>query len=527
MSTLFWKGMLAFLVVIVVAVGTVAVLTGRATETAFRRYTLTRSGTWEGLITPLAEYYDAQGSWAGLQDVLAQWPDRGHRMWGREMGGPGGPPGSIDFRIVDAEGRVVADTAGAPRGTVSQAALNDAVPVELDDEVVGYLLPALRNAPTWPLDPAQAAFLAQVRRTLWMGALAALTVALIIGGFLFRSITAPLRELTAASEAIAQGDLSVRADVRGQDEVAQLADAFNHMAESLHRMEQARRTQTADIAHELRTPLTVLQGTLEAMLDEVYPTDRENLEAVLAQTRTLSRLIEDLRILALADAGKLHLEKDVVDLGPFLKGIVEAYQPSAKEQGIALALETRIGLPPVQADRDRLTQVMGNLLTNSLQYVPEGGHVRVEAEPGEQEVVVAVKDDGLGVSGEDLPRMFQRFWRADPARRRERAGPLHRLLHRGGARRAHVGGGDARRWPHRALLLADLIARIPRSLSSITGTPPHHRSDVVPLSTSPPWLTAGVPPATQTILPRPRWGHWPLGRASCLHLVREPLRPMG
>ncbi len=421
MSSLFWKGMLAFLAVIIVAVGTVAVLTGRVTESAFRRYALTRSGMWEGLTRQLSEYHDTRGSWAGIQEVLVGWPDRGRRMWGRDPGAPD-PPRMIDFRIVDARGEVVADTEGPPQGTVPQAALDDAVPIVVDDEVVGYLLPALRSPPTWPLDPAQAAFLARVRRTLWIGALAALGVALIVGGLLFRSITAPLRELTAASEAIARGNLSARADVRGQDEVARLADSFNEMAESLDRTEEARRNQTADIAHELRTPLTVLQGTLEAMLDGVYPTDRENIQAALIQTRTLSRLIEDLRILALADAGKLHLEKDTLELEWFLKGVVEAYQPQAKEQGIALALETPTGLPTVFADRDRLTQVMGNLLSNSLRYVPQGGHVRVEAERRDGEVVVSVIDDGAGVPPEDLPRLFQRFWRTDPARRRATGG---------------------------------------------------------------------------------------------------------
>jgi signal transduction histidine kinase len=414
--------MLAFLVVIVVTVGTVAVLTGRVTENAFRRYALTRSGMWEGFTTQLAEYYEARDSWADIQEVVAQLPDRGPRMRGRFTGVPDPPLRMLDFRIVDAGGRVVANTEGAPLGTVSRGALDDAVPIELDGEVVGYLLPALRNPPTWPLDAAQTAFLARVRRTLWIGALAALGVALIVGGFLFHSITAPIRELTTASEAIARGDLSARADVRGQDEVAQLADAFNSMAGSLARMEEARRNQTADIAHELRTPLTVLQGTLEAMLDEVYPTNQENLRAALIQTRTLSRLIDDLRLLALADAGKLHLEKERVDLGAFLKGVVEAYQPQAQEEGIALALETPTGLPPILADRDRLSQVMGNLLSNSLQHVPEGGHIKVEADGRDGEILVAVKDDGPGVSSEDLPRLFERFWRADPARRQATGG---------------------------------------------------------------------------------------------------------
>ncbi len=420
MSSLYWKGMAAFLIVILVAIGTVAVLTARATETAFRRYTLTRSAPWEAVTSELAAYYAAQDSWAGIQEALIVSTDRRHGMWGR--GATDHPLRQVDFRIVDAEGRVVASTQGPPRGSVSRAALEDAVSIEADGATVGHLLPALRPYSAWPLDTAQMAFLDQVNRMLWIGVAAALAVALVVGGVLFRSITAPLRELTAASEAISRGELSARAEVRGDDEVAQLADAFNSMAGSLAQMEEARRNQSADIAHELRTPLTVLQGTLEAMLDEIYPTDAENLEAALTQTRTLSRLIEDLRVLALADAGKLRLEKEELDLEDCLRGIVEAYQPQAKEQAIALALESPAGLPTVSADRDRLTQVMGNLLTNSLHYVPEGGHVRVEAKGRDGEVVVLVKDDGGGIPPDDMPHIFERFWRADPARRQATGG---------------------------------------------------------------------------------------------------------
>jgi signal transduction histidine kinase len=247
-------------------------------------------------------------------------------------------------------------------------------------------------------------------------------MALIVGGLLFRSITAPLRELTVASEAIAQGDLSARAEVRGRDEVAQLADSFNEMAESLMQMETARRNQTADIAHELRTPLTVLQGTLEAMLDGVYPSDSDNLQAALSQTRTLARLIEDLRVLALADAGKLRLEEQALDLGAFLSEVVEAYQSQAIEQGITLVLEAVPSLPAVAVDRDRLAQVMGNLLSNSLRYLASGGHINVAARGGTTEVVVSVIDDGPGVPSAELDRLFERFWRADPARQRATGG---------------------------------------------------------------------------------------------------------
>ena len=421
MHSLFGKGMLAFLAVILVVVGTVALLTGRVTESAFRRYALTRSGMWDDLTARLADYYEQRGSWQGVQGVLSGLDDRARRMRAGEMGGPGAPP-VVDFRVLDLGGTVIADTRGVPRGTVSRGELEDGVPIEVGGETVGYLLPALRNPPNWPLDAAQTTFLSRVRRTLWIGAGAALVVALVVGGLLFRSVTAPLRQLTAASEAIAEGDLTVRANVRGQDEVAQLAASFNEMAESLDRMEEARRHQTADIAHELRTPLTVLQGTLEAMLDGVYPSDRDNLQAALSQTRTLSRLVEDLRLLALADAGRLYLEKECLDLRGFLDQVVEAYQPRAKEQGIALGLRKPQGEPHACFDRDRLAQVMGNLLSNALYYVPRGGHVRVETEVADRESVVSVIDDGPGVPPGDLPHLFKRFWRADRARRRATGG---------------------------------------------------------------------------------------------------------
>lgn len=424
MSSLFWKGLLAFLVVILVAVGTVAVLTGRLTENAFRRYALAHDEMWERQAEWLAAYFAVHGSWVGVQDELSSrvgmMEGMGPRGYGR--GGETTRSPMMNFRLADTRAQIVADTEGSPRGTVSQQELKNSITIKVNEHIVGHLIPSPVNLRALPLNPAQVAFLTRSRRILWIATLAALAVALVVGGLLFRSITAPLRELTAATEAIAEGDLSARAPVRGEDEVGQLATAFNEMAESLDRMEEARRSQTADIAHELRTPLTVVQGTLEAMLDGVYPADRENLSSALAQMRTLSRLIEDLRLLALADAGRLELHETTLNLIAFLQKAVEAHRLQAQEEGVALALEAPTDLPTISADPDRLTQVMGNLLNNALRCVPEGGHLTVRAEAQEQEVVVAVIDDGPGVPPEDLPHLFDRFWRADPARGRDTGG---------------------------------------------------------------------------------------------------------
>jgi two-component system OmpR family sensor kinase/two-component system sensor histidine kinase BaeS len=228
--------------------------------------------------------------------------------------------------------------------------------------------------------------------------------------------------LTSASQAIAEGDLSVRAPVQGHDEVAALADAFNRMTDSLGRAEEARRNQVADVAHELRTPLTVLRGALEAMLDGIYPTDRENLAAALSQVKTLGRLVEDLRLLALADAGQLRLEMAPVELATVLREMVELYRARARDREVSLRLDPLPDLAPISADRDRLAQVVANLIDNALRYVPKGGTVTVRIVPRLHEVEVAVADNGPGVPAGDLPHLFDRFWRGDRARQRVAGG---------------------------------------------------------------------------------------------------------
>ncbi len=416
MRSLFWKGMLAFLAVVLVAIGVVAALVGWTTEQEFRRYALARGGPWERVAVALAEYYAAHGSWDGLQEALSLLPRA--RMMRRGMA----PPGVLDFRVADPSGRIVADTRGAPHGTASRRDLQVGIQILVNGDVVGYILPNTIPSQPFPLSTEQQAFLSRVRAALLAATLAALAVALLVGGFLFRSIIHPLQQLTAASQAIARGDLSARAPVRGADEVAQLARAFNQMAENLARAEEARRNQTADLAHELRTPLTVLQGTLEAMVDRVYPADPENLLAALAQVRTLSRLVEDLRLLSQADAGELTLHKAPLDLGRFLEEVLEAHRSVAQERGISLSLERPAALPLVLADRDRLAQVMGNLLSNALRHTPPEGRITVRLTDRGRDVVVAVADNGPGVPPKDLPHLFERFWRRDPSRQRATGG---------------------------------------------------------------------------------------------------------
>jgi len=407
-SSLFWKLMTAFTVVIMIGIGGALLLAGRTTEVEFRRYAhggdMSRR---EGMVADLADYYATRGSWEGVETVLEREHGRGHSA--------GGPP----LRLTDADGRIVADQTGADIGKmVSAEELEAGLPIIVDGKRVGTLL---MPGGEW-LTVEQQAFLRRMRVVLTISGGAALVVALVLGALLVRSITRPLQQLANASRAIAAGDLSVRVPVRSRDEIGQLAAAFNQMTADLARAEEARRQQAADIAHELRTPLTVIQGHLEALADGIFPADSEHLEPVLEQARLLARLVEDLRMLSLADAGRLALAPVLTDVGEWVAGVVAGFRSVAADRGITLDLKTADGLPSVRMDPERMAQVLGNLLDNGLRHTPAGGRVAVNVAHRDGEVTVTVTDTGPGVPPEHRPHLFERFWRGDPSRSRRTGG---------------------------------------------------------------------------------------------------------
>jgi two-component system OmpR family sensor kinase/two-component system sensor histidine kinase BaeS len=228
--------------------------------------------------------------------------------------------------------------------------------------------------------------------------------------------------LTSAAEGIARGDLSQRVPISGNDEVAELSDTFNRMAAELERAELVRRNMTADIAHELRTPLTVIRGRLEGVLDGIYPATTSHLQPILEQTELLTYLVEDLRTLAQAEAGQLDLDRQAVDVGELLQEAVLAFENQSAERRIRLSLEVPDGLPRVSADGRRLAQVLGNLLTNALRHTPEGGQVTISAAAARGAVRLAVTDTGTGIPADELPHVFDRFWRGDKSRSRAGGG---------------------------------------------------------------------------------------------------------
>jgi signal transduction histidine kinase len=274
----------------------------------------------------------------------------------------------------------------------------------------------------------QQAALERVNRAVLIGGLVALIAALVVGFFVFRAITRPIDQLTRAAHQLAQGDLSARVAVDdhasrlGSDEISELSAAFNTMASSLQQSEQVRRDMTADIAHELRTPLAVMRGNLEAMLDGVYPFDAEHLTPVVNQVTLLTRLVEDLRTLALAEAGQLPLTKRPVDLAALLQSVLTSFEAQAATQQVILRAEIAPDLRPVDLDPDRMQQTVGILISNALRYTPPQGSITLTAKADRASVTIEVADTGSGIAPEDLPHVFDRFYRADKSRARESGG---------------------------------------------------------------------------------------------------------
>jgi signal transduction histidine kinase len=259
----------------------------------------------------------------------------------------------------------------------------------------------------------------------WMvGAVAAAALlALLVTWFLSRRIVGPVEALTGAVQRMERGEWNARVAVRSKDEIGTLSRAFNAMAESLAQNETFRRQMVSDVAHELRTPLTNLRAQLEAIEDGIVPADKAAIGSLHEETLLLARLIEDLQELSAAEAGRLRLERGEVAPLDALEAARAAFRARAEAEGIALDVETSAEeLPSVPADPARLAQILRNLLANALTHTPRGGRVTLRAEAEGAAVRFEVRDTGEGIAAEDLPHIFDRFYRADPSRSRSTGG---------------------------------------------------------------------------------------------------------
>jgi two-component system, OmpR family, sensor kinase len=419
MNRLWIRLTLAFVAVTLVGVAAVAVFTDWSAGNEFRQY-LARQDmlAQSGVQDDLAAFYQQNGNWNGVATILANVNTPQGR--GRGQGqGRGRPP----VLLADSSGRVVYDDLGTRAGSVlSQDERSNALPVTVNGSNVGYFVsgPQARGA----LGTPEQNFLDQLRGSLVIAAVLAGAIGIILGLLISRTIAAPLANLAQAARAFAARDWDRRVPVGGAEEIAEVAREFNEMADDLQRSETLRRNLIADIAHELRTPLTVLQGNLSAILDGVYPLERGEIATLYDETRLLSRLVDDLRELTLAEAGQSTLNIQSVSIGGILQTAATSFSPAADAQDIRIQVETNEDLV-VRADPDRLAQVLGNLMANALRHTPSGGTINIQGKASSREprfLTIAVSDSGEGIAPEELPRVFDRFYRGDRSRSRESGG---------------------------------------------------------------------------------------------------------
>jgi signal transduction histidine kinase len=433
-----WKLGGALLLVVLVSVGILSYLTNQNTTTQFQQYIQTGNKAYaQRLASNLEQYYTQGQSWNGVQDILTAslrtYEDR--------------------LVLADNTGKVVGDTSNQLIGKpLSSFGSSNGNPILVDGQTVGTLFldlsgmmgsgrgymggrsimsgpNAQSNDTAASIQPAQGIFLSRINNYIWIAGIIAVVVALLIGIFLTRHITRPIRSLTSGAAHISKGDLSYRVKVHANDEIGKLAESFNEMAKQLDNSEQSRRRLVSDVAHELRTPLTIIQGTVDGIADGIFQPDREHLDSIREQTVLLTHLVNDLRDLSMAESGQLKLERLSSDMVDLIQKKLAQFEVNARQKNVRLTLETQSTILPINIDAKRIEQVIGNLLSNAIRHTPEGGQITVSVKPSEvvtepakNSLIVSVADTGEGIPADNLPHIFERFYRVETSRSRSEGG---------------------------------------------------------------------------------------------------------
>ncbi len=272
------------------------------------------------------------------------------------------------------------------------------------------------------LNPQDVLFQASVFRSLLFAGGLALIFGIILSYFTSRRLVTPLKRLTQAANRIGQGHLDERVAVQAKDEVGQLASAFNTMVDNLNRQETLRKQFTADIAHELRTPLTSIKSYIEAFQDNVLPADEENLSSIHEEIDRLVDLSSDLKDLNIAEIGALKMNLEPVDLKHLLGKVIQSLQPLIQEKKIKLSWNAPPESVTTVGDEHLLTRLFYNLVHNAYRYSDVGGQATIRLTQSPSSLEIRIKNTGIGISEEDLPLIFERFYRADKSRTRETGG---------------------------------------------------------------------------------------------------------
>jgi signal transduction histidine kinase len=401
-SSLRFRLIIALVLVVVAVVGGIVFASTQVTAQTFRGYEdqrdLLRNARFRWF---LGSYYTRHQGWT---DVQAEIERLGQLTGGRVI-------------LTEVGGQVIADSEGDLIGAVADQSWGEpAFSILYRGVQVGYLF----FSP--PEQPLLEQFLASANRTLLLVAVGAGVGAVLLVLGLSRRILAPVKALEVAAQRMAAGDLSQRVEVSSKDEIGDLARAFNHMANGLAHLEELRSNMVTDVAHELRTPLTNIRGYLEALRDGVAEPSPMVIDSLYEEAMLLNRLVDDLQELSLAEAGQIDLDMQPIQVGVIVSQAIQSMSLRAEAAGVGLHSDVPDSLPPVAVDSRRIGQVLRNLLQNAIAYTPSGGWVCVTAQPGEGEVVVRVADAGGGIAAEDMPYIFERFYRADKSRARATGG---------------------------------------------------------------------------------------------------------
>ena len=382
---------------------------------------LSQQQALEHFVEDVSLYYRDHQSWDGVRQMLQEKARAGRQPPPKQSQGsqnrperpppPSPPPRHV---LVDQHGEILVGIRQEfPVGQILAADKIQGIPILYEEQVVGTVL---TNTNMSILRPGELIYVRGIYTALGVGMAGAIIAALILGIILVRTLTRPLRELTQATRAVAEGDLQQQVPVRSEDELGELAASFNQMSTDLARSNQLRRQMTADIAHDLRTPLTVLAGYIESLRDGVLKPSATMMEVMYDEAQHLQRLVEDLRTLSLADANELPLNLQPTSPRELLEKLATAHAHQANQVNVSLKVEGQTTLSEIAMDPERMTQVVGNLVSNALRYTPTGGCIKLSAQQAANGMVLTVQDNGTGIAPEDLPRIFDRFYRADESR---------------------------------------------------------------------------------------------------------------
>ena len=393
--------MLSFGLVILVTVGAVFLFFGQAAKSEIHRFEeRAERALSAGMTLELSRYYRLKGSWEGIQPLVEQWGTLFERR----------------IILVNTEGTVIADSQG------------DLLGKSYKPDSTGTILESPRwqgTLATLYISKAKSTSLYilynAIGRFLIWGACVAIAIAFLLTFFLSKRISAPILALAATTRKLGQGDFSQRVRVKDKGEVGELAESFNSMASELERAEQLRRNMVADVAHELRTPLSNVRGYLEAIREGVVKLDAATIRSLEEEVALLSRLVDDLQELSLAEAGKLELVCQAEDIAELINHTVAAVQPQVATKGLSICINLPDKLPTVNIDSHRVSQVLRNLLENAVAHTAEG-EITVTARQQGSWVEVSVTDTGEGIPAEDLPNIFERLYRVDKSRTRATGG---------------------------------------------------------------------------------------------------------